>query len=74
MGLTVDDIIKRNAMTCACRKKPVWAKLRGGTVVLACPTISCELYLSVKGHTVSGAVETWNEEVQRYEQRAGKRH
>lgn len=74
MGTTPTDIIKRDAKPCACGKTPVWAKLRGGTVVLACPTIDCKLYLAVKGHTISDAVKTWNEEVDRYGKRTGKGH
>lgn len=74
MGLTTTDIVKRDAKPCDCGKTPVWAKLRGGTVVLACPTIDCKLYLAVKGHTISDAVAIWNEEVEKYAQRTGKRH
>ena len=74
MGLTTSDIVNRRALCCACGKIPVWAKIKGGTIVLACPTIGCDLYLAVKGHTVSDAIETWNKEVEQYDQRAGKRH
>lgn len=74
MGLTTDEIVKRRARPCDCGKTPVWAKIRGGTIVLACPNLHCDLYLAVRRHTISDAIETWNEEVQRYGQRAGKGH
>lgn len=74
MGLTTNDIVRRRANLCACGKTPIWARLRGGTVVLVCPTFGCDLYLAVKGNTVSNAIENWNKEVDRYDQRVGKRH
>ena len=74
MGLTTSDIVKRRARLCACGKIPVYAKIKGGTIVLACPTVHCDLYLAVKGRTISDAVETWNKEVDLHEQRVGKGH
>lgn len=58
-----------NAEPCACGRMPVWAKIRGGQFVLACPTLSCKLYLAVKGPTLPDAIETWNREVNQYAKR-----
>lgn len=73
MGKTTSEIVQGRARPCACGKTPVWAKIKGGPIVLACPTIGCDLYLAVKGRTISGAVETWNKEVQIYDD-SRKRH
>lgn len=70
MALTVSEIVQRDAKPCACGRVPVWAKMRGGTVVLACPTYDCKLYLAVKGHTISDAVKTWNQEVEKHDRKA----
>lgn len=67
MGLTRDDIVKRRARACTCRRTPVWAILRGGAVLLACPTPSCELGIVAKGHSFTGAVEAWNKEVAKHD-------
>lgn len=66
MGLTRSEIVKKRASVCSCGKLPVWATLTGGTVVLACPDLHCDLYLAVKGHSISEAVETWNQEVEKH--------
>lgn len=73
MGKTTSEIVQGRVRPCACGRTPVWAKIKGGTIVLACPTIACKLYLAVKGHTLSDAIEAWNKEVEQYGQRAGKR-
>lgn len=74
MGKTTDEIVQGRAKACACGRMPVWARVKGGAVILACPTISCKLYLAVRRHTLSDAIEAWNKEVDLHEQRAGERH
>lgn len=61
-AITKDEIIKRDARVCACGKHPAWAKIRGG-IILACPDITCGLYLAVRGPCLSDAIQNWNQGV-----------
>lgn len=63
MGNLVDECLQDYTKPCDCGRRPVWAKIRGGQFVLACPTPSCKLYLAVKGRTLPDTIETWNKEV-----------
>lgn len=72
MRITKDEIIKRDAWVCACGKFPVWVKIRGG-IILACPNITCRLYLAVKGSCLTDAIQNWNQGVANHDA-VRKRH
>lgn len=70
MGLTRDDIIRRQAVCCSCGKLPIWVKTGPGSTFLGCPSHPACAGPLVKGATIVDAIEAWNKEVQRYERRA----
>lgn len=76
MGLTRNDIIRRKARCCSCGKLPIWIKPSRSLTVLSCPDpFACVRGGKIaKGPTLIEAIETWNEEVQRYDDTDGKRY
>lgn len=62
-----------DAKPCVCGSHPIWSKSRGRTI-LACPSVSCGLYLAVSGPNVSETVENWNKAVTNYADTLRKRH
>lgn len=67
MGTTTDEIVKRDARVCVCGRPPVWSRLRGGDVVLACKNLKCRVFPAVKGPCVYDAVQNWNQEVAKHD-------
>lgn len=67
MGTSTDEMVKRDARVCVCGKPPVWAKLRGGDVVLACKNLKCKRWPAVRASCVYDAIQNWNQEVANYD-------
>lgn len=63
VGITTDEIVKRDARVCVCGQPPQWGKLRGGGVIIACMNARCRVFPAVKGPCVYDAIQNWNKEV-----------